>query len=83
MEDQIKLKPCPFCGGEAHFRCRSNKSSHYEVGFEFEIACTCGMKLPNWFEIEFCLSEDGEISIKKDEREKAIAAWNRRFAHDD
>ena len=37
--NEIKLKPCPFCGSEAQFKTISNKSGNQSVGFEFEISC--------------------------------------------
>ena len=74
-----ELKPCPFCGGEAVFIVRANKSSHYSVGFSFEIECSdCGLKLPQMFITDFSLTEHGEINLLTDERGKAITAWNNR-----
>lgn len=34
---EIKLKPCPFCGGEAVLVIKSHSSSHRDVGFNFFI----------------------------------------------
>lgn len=79
MDNQIELKPCPFCGGKPQLCTLSNSSSHFGVGFEFEIACiSCKIKLPNRFEILLHLEENGELKITKDERKRAAAAWNGR-----
>ena len=81
--DKPELKPCPFCGGKPQLCTLSNSSSHFGVGFEFEIACTsCKIKLPNRFEILLHLEENGELKITKDDREIAVAAWNRRVTNE-
>lgn len=75
----IKLKPCPFCGGKAVFKPVSNKSDHYSVGFLFEVECEdCGTTLPGQYNIDFSFTEDGEINILNDLRFEAISKWNRR-----
>lgn len=49
---EIKLKPCPFCGGKAVYMTKSNTSDHYCVGFNFEVECEdCGMGLPGRYKI--------------------------------
>lgn len=74
-----KLKPCPFCGGEAMFNVNSNKSTHYSVGFSFGIKCSnCKLILPQTFKAEFCMTEQGEINTIADERKEAIETWNGR-----
>lgn len=74
-----ELKPCPFCGGKAVFATRTNNSRHHCVGFSFEIECEdCGMKLPERYNVEFFLTENGGIDTLNDERKKATEAWNRR-----
>lgn len=74
-----ELKPCPFCGGKAVFRVRSNKSSHYSAGFDFEVKCVnCGAKLPKLYTAEFSLTDNGELKFLKDERVTAIEDWNGR-----
>lgn len=79
MSNKIKLKTCPFCGGNASFRCNSNSSSHYCVGFNFTIECDdCEIKLPGTFKVEFSLNDEGDINPLRDERQKAIEVWNRR-----
>lgn len=76
MED-MKLKPCPFCGGKAYFRVFSNSSTHHCVGFDFGIECQkCGITLPNRFKVEFSLNDCGGINPLNDEREKALKQWN-------
>lgn len=76
---EIKLKPCPFCGGKAVYMTKSNASDHYCVGFNFEVECEdCGMSLPGRYKIKFSLSENGELNVLNDERPIAAEKWNRR-----
>ena len=78
-ENKIELKPCPFCGGGADFKTKSNLSSHSEVGFDFAIKCSeCGIELPGTYRVTFILGTCGQISTIVDEREKATDEWNRR-----
>ena len=78
----IELKPCPFCGGEAKFKTITNKSSHCCVGFSFEIKCSkCDLRFPQSFNIEFFLTENGEIKIMsgfENVINHATEEWNRR-----
>lgn len=62
MTDEIKLKPCPFCGGDAGFA----HGGYWGSGL-FKVVC--GNK-------DRCviLPETGTYFIK----EQAAAAWNRR-----
>lgn len=74
-----EMKKCPFCGGKAVFRTRSNSYSMEAVGFSFEVICgDCGAKLPQHYKVEFCLADDGGITPLHDERMQAMADWNRR-----
>lgn len=73
------LKPCPFCGSKARFIAATHHSSHYGVGFDFEICCTgCNMKLPKRYKIEFCFNSNGDIEFMRDDRELAVSDWNLR-----
>lgn len=74
-----ELKPCPFCGEKAMFTTILNKSSHQAVGVTFKIKCTkCKTQFPKSYECEIYMDQDGGIRTGKDEREKAVADWNRR-----
>lgn len=76
-----ELKPCPFCGEKAIFYETSTKKDDDDIGFEFTIRCgNCGVKLPNYYTVNFYLDTDGKIKTLTDGREKAIKAWNRRAA---
>lgn len=45
--DEIKLKPCPFCGGEAAYIIYSNYERCTTHGWQFGIKCTnCMIELP-------------------------------------
>lgn len=79
MMSEIKLRPCPFCGGKAVYMTKSNASDHYCAGFNFEVGCEgCGISLPGRYKIRFSLSENGELNILNDERPIAAEKWNRR-----
>lgn len=75
-----KLKPCPFCGGEAKFLINEFSVRLTPKGWEFGIYCPkCGVMFPRTdYKIEITFSDDGEITPTVDEREIAIEAWNRR-----
>lgn len=74
-----KLKPCPFCNGKAIYHTVANINSNHSVGFTFEIECEdCGVGLPSRFNVDFSLTEDGEINVLNDMRSLAINTWNTR-----
>lgn len=77
-----ELRKCPFCGGEAKAKTVSNKSTHYNVGFVFEIVCKeCGTTYPKKYGIDLELQEDLSIAIVgEDKREEAINDWNNRVS---
>ena len=62
MTDKIKLKPCPFCGGNAEFAY----GGYWGSGL-FKVVCGNKDKC-------VILPETGAYFIK----EQAAAAWNRR-----
>lgn len=77
-----KLKPCPFCGGEAEFdqTAYGRTTDHSSVSLQFEIRCKkCGATAPNAYGyISINLSSNGELNIWHDDKNPAIDAWNRR-----
>lgn len=76
---EIELKPCPFCGGEANFKRKSNLSGNSEVGFDFTIKCSeCDIEIPRTYRVTFILGVRGKIITIIDERQKAMDDWNRR-----
>lgn len=78
--DEIKLKPCPFCGGEAEFFAMRHYDKCTKRGWDFGIHCVdCMVALPKAdFSILADLACSGEIVLDQDEREKAAQMWNRR-----
>lgn len=77
--NEIKLKSCPFCGGEAVFAVRSNKSSNHDVGFDFTILCSrCHTRLPDEYSLTAELDAQGYVITTSDGRKAAAEAWNRR-----
>lgn len=76
---EIKLKPCPFCGGEAVFVITTHSSSHHDVRFNFSIQCSgCYTRLPKDYSLTLRLDTDGNILTTSDGRKSAEEAWNRR-----
>lgn len=75
-----KLKPCPFCGGDAIFFQKAYAVSNSTRGWVFTVRCKkCGVALPKTnYVIEVNLGDSGEIKIATDERQQAAEAWNRR-----
>lgn len=78
-----RLKPCPFCRGEAHFITTSNNSNHNGVGFGYIIACSICKCTPiqKAKELVVFLNQTGEVQItdaSKVVMEHMIDEWNRR-----
>ena len=76
-----ELKPCPFCGGKAYFKILSKTYGNRKEGIDFKVKCKkCGVEANQvyFFEIEFCPETELGIKVIEDEREEAIADWNRR-----
>lgn len=76
----MKLKPCPFCGGEAKFLVKTYREHGVSRGYNFGIYCTgCNLTTPRInYGIDLRLSDYGEIEFINDERQEAVEAWNRR-----
>lgn len=78
--DKFKLKPCPFCGGEAVYIIDKNYIRCTEHVWKFGIKCTnCMVELPvRDFIVTVDMNSNGEIVFTEDERGKAADMWNRR-----
>ena len=78
--DEIKLKPCPFCGGEAVYIIYKNYIQITTHKWQFGIKCTnCMVELPvRDFIVAVDMNSNGEIVSTEDERGKAAYMWNRR-----
>ncbi len=78
MKD-IKLKPCPFCGGIAHFIETSNnfRNNLRTTGFRAE-CCRCHASIPNTYYLLTFFNGKRELETIKDERKEAAEAWNSR-----
>ena len=63
---EIKLKPCPFCGGEAEAVYAPNDINRWGVQCK---SCGCTVEVEDWKGVE-------------DTRENVIKAWNRRAGNE-
>lgn len=81
--DEIKLKLCPFCGGEAAMIANTvcaDAARGESRAWEFGIMCLdCNISLPRRnYRLSVKLDKCGEIVVLQDDREEAAALWNRR-----
>lgn len=81
--DEIKFKPCPFCGGEAIFFPKSScpiAATGLTRKWEFGVGClACGIALPKTtYSFSVQMTKDGGIDVIEDDRQEAADTWNRR-----
>lgn len=81
VEKCESLKPCPFCGGKAIFRIeRAMETDVKDAKFLFSIRCDkCGVSSPRFYSVICRVDNKGNFKALSDERQKAIADWNRRI----
>lgn len=78
---EYKLKPCPFCGGEANIE--QTQTGDYErssVGIRFQIRCKkCHSTASTAYGfVAINLKSSGELNVWHNDIPKAVEAWNRR-----
>lgn len=75
-----KLKPCPFCGGEAKLSkvCDSYRTNPTAIIHQFQVICTNGCCITPSYKSYIFQDESGEVVVRENGAEKAIEAWNRR-----
>lgn len=74
-----KLKPCPFCGGDARVYKTSTHYSAESWGDNWKVACNeCNMGSMHEYSTEVYRNKHGEVTIEHDGKKEAIEAWNRR-----
>lgn len=73
----VKLKPCPFCGGEARFRGGNSISPSYCDGAVVDVEWDYS---PVYVECRSCRASTVEFDSDNDDQNYADAgkAWNRR-----
>ena len=81
VEKCESLKPCPFCGGKAIFRIERAMDTDVKYAkFLFSIRCDkCGVSSPRLYSVICRVDNKGSFEALSDERQKAIADWNRRI----
>jgi len=73
-----KLKPCPFCGGEAQIECTSTANADC-LSKIFVIRCTkCELRAPKPFRIYARIENDGTFEFDGTQKIAAVEFWNRR-----
>ena len=72
-----KLKPCPFCGGEARIMHDDPMGARERIRVFWEVCCTRCLTHKG-YDAEYEITNDGIFIVKEDGRAKAIRAWNRR-----
>lgn len=82
-DENIALKPCPFCGGKAVFKIYGTEKEMSSVGYSYHIECSkCGMtNMSCRGKIMLLLHPSGEVKIVEDDRNKSADGWNRRFCN--
>lgn len=75
----IKLKPCPFCGGEAELQrnfkgCRGSST----IIDEWKITCKKRCCSTRSYADEIYHADNGEIVIERNGAAEAAEVWNKR-----
>lgn len=81
MMGEMKLKRCPFCGGEAEYlQTDCNTADRHLAVMYFRICCHKCNASPDdaYGRVEVMLTTGGELAIISDDRPSAEKAWNRR-----
>ena len=75
-----KLKPCPFCGGEAKLRRVSTgySTSPTTIRDAWEVKCDKSCCTTARYESRIWQDCNGEVVIEQNGAENAADAWNRR-----
>lgn len=80
-----KLKPCPFCGGEAAVFCERKLESVYVWQAGFAIKCRVGCEKCGIYFRQNSVIPQAEYKApvtNRDRYEEAVEAWNRRVSND-
>lgn len=78
---EYKLKPCPFCGGEANVeQTQTRDYVNSSIALQFQIRCKkCHSTASTAYGfIAINLNSSGEINVLHNDIPKAVEAWNRR-----
>lgn len=75
---EFKLKPCPFCGGEAYFKIATTGHICETRSIHFRIECRkCGISRGRG-EVFYRADDNLNMIVTYDDRQKAVDEWNER-----
>lgn len=80
--NELKLKPCPFCGGEAKliggrvYTIPEIDDSGAYVGADIEVE-------PSWVECQSCHAQGRDFCETDEDPENAVAVWNKRVTEEE
>ena len=78
--EEIKLKPCPFCGRNASIAKTSTGVQSGSFTVDYEVGCgECRIRFRS---TTYILMEGGEPIVSVDGYKECIDLWNRRADHE-
>ena len=78
MSNDIRILPCPFCGGEAELIQKTNGYTSGKITNQYIVECEeCGIHTKT-YESKIYQLDDGRVCIDKNGAVDAIDVWNRR-----
>lgn len=81
---EIKLKPCPSCGGECIYEVIDIKTYAREITIIFKVKCKkCGIRLPKTYEIKYKMMDTGDMAAETEQVLEAAEEWNRRAGQEE
>ena len=76
MSNETKLKPCPFCGGEANITNTGYGYGSGSFNADYEVGC-CNCKI-RFRGTSYILMKNGVPVVSVDGYKECVELWNRR-----